>query len=789
MRIDLSRVRGRWAGWRAQTLRRVAEMTFTQRLRTLALLMGMPLAVLLALQLAADLQRERAVHSARGAVAAAAALRTAADTLRLQRLADARDDAALRAKAREQLVAALAAADRPMADAAGGMLRSSWQAARTQWLATGPAAPSWDLKLDQVQRLLRVLYEHTALPLERDAVDSMLADLGFGVLEHWQSALNHLHADSAAGDVRSMPENVHELETALVLASERHGAILRAGAPPLPAWGAAREANERMLQTLRVTSGATPGGPPEALVAQRADEAADALHRLAETVPRLLDERLARAAWHSAGRLAAEVVAALGLAAAIVVFLRLAEQAERDGLAEVERCLNALADGDLSVQPARDRADAFGAVADAIEQVCARQSGLLAELRSGAVRVSEAGAVVAGTGVSLAQQDQASANDLEQLRDQVVPLRREAAAQAQATGVLESLIGTLQDRVAAGSAAMNATVERVQALQDSARRVADVNDMIDDIAFQTGLLALNASVEAARAGEAGRGFAVVAAAIRQLAQRCTEAAGEVRSLIERTNEQVEDSSDRIRGANEALSSVATAVTTSAERLRALAATSAAQSEGLDQLEERVGAQAATRGQGRGEAEQAENTARSLALEAEALRQRIAGLSLRQGTVDEARRMVDRALRRVAQVGMEQAAAEFNRGGAPWVDRDLYLFAVDSQSRYRVFSLQPDVVGQSLYDQPHMRTEQADEFLRAAWQAHSRGGDWIEYLGNRWDTGEAVRKTGYVMPLAGDVFIGCSAYRVEAARPLASEPASANEAEPAEAGADEAMAMI
>ena len=61
-------------------------------------------------------------------------------------------------------------------------------------------------------------------------------------------------------------------------------------------------------------------------------------------------------------------------------------------------------------------------------------------------------------------------------------------------------------------------------IEESSRKISDMNGVIDEIARQTNLLALNAAVEAARAGEAGRGFAVVASEVRSLAQRSSQAA-------------------------------------------------------------------------------------------------------------------------------------------------------------------------------------------------------------------------------------------------------------------------
>ncbi|MBM3071711.1 methyl-accepting chemotaxis protein [Enterobacter sp. RHBSTW-00994] len=89
-----------------------------------------------------------------------------------------------------------------------------------------------------------------------------------------------------------------------------------------------------------------------------------------------------------------------------------------------------------------------------------------------------------------------------------------------------------------GETLVNEVVDVIARIDDSARKIGEINSIVDGIAFQTNILALNAAVEAARAGEQGRGFAVVAGEVRNLAQRSADAAKEISHLIAESSGRV-----------------------------------------------------------------------------------------------------------------------------------------------------------------------------------------------------------------------------------------------------------
>lgn len=126
-------------------------------------------------------------------------------------------------------------------------------------------------------------------------------------------------------------------------------------------------------------------------------------------------------------------------------------------------------------------------------------------------------------------------------------------------------------------------VQSMTEIEKSAREIAQIIGVIDEIAFQTNLLALNAGVEAARAGDAGRGFAVVASEVRSLAQRSADAAREIKSLIATSTNKVGQGVGLVHETGKALDRIAAQVAGINTLVSQIATAAREQSTGLQEI--------------------------------------------------------------------------------------------------------------------------------------------------------------------------------------------------------------
>ncbi|WP_192072687.1 methyl-accepting chemotaxis protein [Pantoea agglomerans] len=277
-----------------------------------------------------------------------------------------------------------------------------------------------------------------------------------------------------------------------------------------------------------------------------------------------------------------------------------------------------IATGDLS-QPVSD----FGrnCVGKLVPLLSAMQDSLreaVSAIRSGTENISRGAAEISAGNNDLSSRTEEQAAALEQTAASMEQLTATVKFNADNARQASLLAETATTTAQRGGQLVSEVVSTMDGISGSSKKIAEITNVINGIAFQTNILALNAAVEAARAGEQGRGFAVVASEVRNLAQRSANAAKEIATLIEDSVQRVGKGAELVSTTGGTMNNILKSVQDVDAIMKQIASASEEQSKGISQVGAAVTEMDSVTQQNASLVEEVSAAASALALQTEAL---------------------------------------------------------------------------------------------------------------------------------------------------------------------------
>jgi methyl-accepting chemotaxis protein len=308
----------------------------------------------------------------------------------------------------------------------------------------------------------------------------------------------------------------------------------------------------------------------------------------------------------------------------------------QQAVAQTQQAIRLAGNGDLRARVAtHDKTGELRQMAESINSLLASMAAIVSKVKSAANEVYRGAEEISQGNTNLSQRTEQQSASLEETASSMEEMTATVRQNADNAALANQLAAAAREQAEKGGTVTGCAVHAMAEINVASRKIADIIGVIDEIAFQTNLIALNAAVEAARAGEQGRGFAVVATEVRNLASRSATAAKQIKDLIQDSVKKVEDGSVLVTQSGETLHTIVTSVKKVSDIVAEIAAASRDQSAGIEQVSKAVMQMDEMTQENAALVEQATAASQSMAGQARNLNAIMAGYRVDDSTVAEA----------------------------------------------------------------------------------------------------------------------------------------------------------
>lgn len=250
---------------------------------------------------------------------------------------------------------------------------------------------------------------------------------------------------------------------------------------------------------------------------------------------------------------------------------------------EITTVLDSISGGELKIELKQDYHGEFAPVKTALESISHTLNSALRKISEATGQVRTGSSQISIAAQNLAEGASEQAGTIEEIAATVEEVSAQVADTAENSQVVSNIVKETEEKSIQGSEQMRSMLEAVEAISESSDAISKINKVIEDIAFQTNILALNASVEAARAGNAGKGFAVVAEEVRNLAAKSAEASKTTSELIANSRTKVVEGEKIAEATSESLAAIVADIRKAAELMQNISLATEQQSQALQQV--------------------------------------------------------------------------------------------------------------------------------------------------------------------------------------------------------------